>query len=142
MDQATAPTPLEALQKAGTFYLSTIDNTPTGPAPRTRPYGFVMELDGKLVFTTHRSKPTFAQLMANPNVELCAMDSPMTWLRYHGRAHFITSDEARAACLAANPMLAGNYASLGGDFEVFCLEDGEGDYYSLGPAGITSVEVH
>lgn len=136
------PTPLEALQKAGTFHLSTVEETASGHAPRTRPYGSAMELDGKLAFTTHRSKPTYAQLTANPNVELCAMDTDMTWLRFRGRARFVTSDETRAASLAINPMLAGNYASLGGDFEVFVLEDGEGEYYSLGPAGITSVKVH
>ncbi|WP_163200138.1 MULTISPECIES: pyridoxamine 5'-phosphate oxidase family protein [Bifidobacterium] len=122
---------IEALRGAGVFYLSTVD----GDSPRTRPQGFVMDYDGRPAFTTHHSKPTYAQLQANPHVEVCAMNGRFGWIRLHGTARFITSDESRARCAADNPMLLRTFAPLGGDFEVFVLDDAEADVYSFGPDG-------
>lgn len=122
---------ISALLGAGTFYLSTVD----GGRPKVRPYGFIMEYEGKLCFTTNKHKPTYAQLMANPYVEICAMTSPFTWLRLSGRAVKITTGAARAAALDAMPALGQNYAVYGGDFDVFALEDAIADSYGFSRTG-------
>ncbi|GHU51159.1 hypothetical protein FACS1894127_7280 [Clostridia bacterium] len=54
-----------------TFYLATVE----GNKPKVRPFGFVMEFGGKLYFATNGSKPSFAQIKANPNVEISAANA-------------------------------------------------------------------
>lgn len=127
---------LAALRSAGTFYLATAEITEHGAQPRVRPYGFVMEYEGRLCFATNEHKPTYAQLEANPYVELCAMTSRFAWLRVSGRAVKITSEASRNAALAAMPALRQNYAVYGGDFDVFALEDAVADSFGFGQSGI------
>lgn len=112
----------------GIFYLTTVNDG----KPKARPYGFLMEYNGKICFTTNKNKPTYAQLLANPYVEICGMKDNMGWIRLSGRAVNITSDDSRNAALNAMPALAQNYAVYGGDFDVFGLEEAVADYYSFG----------
>lgn len=123
---------LEALQKAGTFYLTTVD---PDNKPKARPYGFLMDYQGKLCFTTNENKPTYTQLMNNPYVEIVAMTSPMSWIRLRGKAVKVTSEDACSTALSIMPMLANNYAIYGGTFDVFALEEAIADVYSFGADG-------
>ena len=123
---------LKVLREAGTFYLATAEDG----MPKVRPHGFIMEYQGKLCFSTGNQKPTFRQLMADPNVEICAMSGGMGWIRLHGRARRITDKESRAAALAEMPALTDNYRDPDRYMELFCLEDAAADIYSFGPTGI------
>jgi len=123
---------LKVLREAGTFYLATAEDG----VPKVRPHGFIMEYQGKLCFSTGNQKPTFRQLMADPNVEICAMSGGMGWIRLYGRARRITDKESRAAALAEMPALTDNYRDPDRYMELFCLEDAAADIYSFGPTGI------
>ena len=57
------------LQDAGAFFLATDDSGP----PRVRPFGSVMEFEGKLFFCTENTKAVYRQLAANPKCEICAL---------------------------------------------------------------------
>lgn len=114
--------------ECGVFYLTTVDDG----KPKACPYGFLMEYEGKICFTTNKNKPTYAQLLSNPYVEICGMKGNMSWIRLSGKAVNMTSDSSRKAALNAMPALAQNYAVYGGDFDVFGLEEAAADYYSFG----------
>ena len=53
---------LEFLQKAGTFYVATVD----GDQPRVRPFGAVCGFEGKLYLVTNNTKDVYRQMLANP----------------------------------------------------------------------------
>ena len=59
---------IEFLNDCGVFFLATVD----GDQPKVRPYGFVMDYDGKLCLCTNNKKPSYAQMKANPAVEISA----------------------------------------------------------------------
>lgn len=123
---------LKSFKNAGTYYLATVDED---NRPKARPYGFLMDYNGKLCFTRNENKPTYRQLMSNPYVELVAMTSGFGWLRVSGKAVKITSGESCKQALAEMPMLAQNYAVYGGTFDVFALEEAVADYYTFGKNG-------
>ena len=64
---------LAFLKDAGTFFYASCD----GDKPRVRPFGFFMELNGKFYVGMGQQKESYKQTIANPNVELCAMNKKM-----------------------------------------------------------------
>ena len=73
---------LAFLKDAGTFFYASCD----GDKPRVRPFGFFMELNGKFYVGMGQQKESYKQTIANPNVELCAMNKKMQWIRVRGVA--------------------------------------------------------
>ena len=71
----------EFLKACGTYYLATLD----GSQPRVRPFGTVDLYDGKLTIQTGRSKDVSRQMLANPQVEICAFNG-QRWLRVAAKA--------------------------------------------------------
>ena len=102
-----------------TFYIATIEND----QPRVRPFGAVCEFEGKLYIVTNNQKPVFAQLLANPKTEICAMDKEGKWLRVEGKAFLDQRIEAREKMLAVNPSLTRMYKADDGLMEVLYLTD-------------------
>ncbi len=93
------------LSEAGTFYLATVD----GDAPRLRPLGAHMEMDGKVIFGVGDFKAVYRQMTANPKVEIVACKKDGHWLRYSGRAVFETDPKYAEAMLDGMPHLRGVY---------------------------------
>ena len=119
------------LKNSGTFFLSTLEQS----QPRVCPHGFVMEYNNQICMTTSHLKPTYKQLLENPQIKVCAMLPDQVWIRLRGKVKFITSAESKQAALKAMPQLLHNY---GTDevMEVFTIENAIADYYSFGPSGI------
>jgi uncharacterized pyridoxamine 5'-phosphate oxidase family protein len=114
-----------------TFYIATLD----GGKPRVRPFGFVMELNGKLYFGTNDKKPSYCQLTENPNVEICACREGKTWLRISGKAVFDPNPETREKAFEAAPFLKDVYGRPEAPvFSPFYIEGGEAVFSSLGGA--------
>lgn len=59
---------VDYLHEAGTFYIATDD----GGQPRVRPFGAVMDHEGRVYLCTNNTKAVFRQLVANPRVEIAA----------------------------------------------------------------------
>ena len=118
---------LKFLNDCGVFYVSTID----GNQPRVRPFSFVMEHEGKLCFATSNKKPFYAQLTANPNVEISATTQDARWLRLSGKAVFCTTREAKAHALEVMPPLKNMYSADDEIFEIFYLENAVANFYSM-----------
>jgi uncharacterized pyridoxamine 5'-phosphate oxidase family protein len=109
----------EFLQGAGPFYLATDDNG----QPRVRPFGAVIDYEGRVYYCTNNHKPVFRQLTSNPRVEIAACAAGGDWIRITGRAVVDDSEPVRAAMLEAHPGLKRMYSTADGLYEVFYLTD-------------------
>ncbi|MDU4962162.1 MAG: pyridoxamine 5'-phosphate oxidase family protein [Sporomusaceae bacterium] len=110
------------------FYLATVD----GHTPKVRPFGFVMNHNGRLCFCTGNGKPVYRQLLANPAFELSAAAKDGRWLRLKGNAVFITSRESKKAALDFMPSLRRLYSEDDTVFEIFYAAEAEATFASMG----------
>lgn len=119
---------LKFLAEAKTFYIATID----GDKPKVRPFGAVMEFEGKLYMCTNNTKDVYKQMVANPNIEVSATAGDK-WIRLAGKAVFDPRREAKARFLEVSPGLTRLYPSADDPiFAVFYIEEGEATIYSFG----------
>ncbi len=108
------------LTEAGVFFLATTDKD----RPKVRPLGAHFEIDGKVLFGVGDFKEVYAQMQANPLVEIAACKPNAEWLRYTGRAVFETDPKYAAAALDAMPDLKKIYNDeTGHKLMMFHLED-------------------
>ncbi|NMB34729.1 MAG: pyridoxamine 5'-phosphate oxidase family protein [Firmicutes bacterium] len=118
------------LQDNAPFFVSTVDEG----NPRVRPFGFVMEFEGKLWFSTNNKKNVYKQLKTNPCVEISTASSDGKWIRLKGKAVFDSDLAARAKdkAIETSPTLARMYKAADNPiFELFYLEEGEATFNSL-----------
>lgn len=109
------------------FYFATVE----GDKPRVRPFGFVMEYEGKLWFCTSNQKNVYKQLQANPYFEITTASPDGKWIRLRGKAVFNSTPAAKAKALEVSPELTNIYSVDDDIFEVFYVEDGEATFCSL-----------
>lgn len=108
------------LTETGVFFLATAD----GSQPKLRPLGAHFEMDGKVLFGVGDFKNVYAQMKADPLVEICACKPNGEWLRYTGRAVFETDPKYAEAALEAMPNLKDIYnEKTGHKLMMFHLED-------------------
>ena len=93
------------LDKAGVFYLATVD----GDQPKVRPLGAHMEMDGKVIFGVGDFKEVYRQLKRNPKAEIAACGENGRWLRYTGTAVFESDPKYAQAMLDGAPQLRSIY---------------------------------
>lgn len=89
---------LEYLRACGPFYVAT---TEADGQPRVRPFGAVCAYEDHLYIVTNNQKKVYKQMIANPRVEICAMQGE-TWIRLTGIVREDTRREARVAMMDAN----------------------------------------
>ncbi len=114
------------LKEAGTFYVATVDEK----LPRLRPFGVVCDFEGKLYIATNNTKNVYKQILANPNVEICAMLGGK-WIRLAGEAITDSRREAKKAMLDDNESMRGMYNEDDGIFEVLYLQNVSGTINSF-----------
>lgn len=119
---------LKFLMDNRTFYFATVENN----EPRVRPFGFIMEYEGKIYFCTNNTKNVSKQLKENPNFEITSTSASYEWIRLKGKAAFDSSPAAKAKAFEAAPYLAEMYKTPENPiFEVFYIEAGEATIYSM-----------
>ncbi|MDR1893390.1 MAG: pyridoxamine 5'-phosphate oxidase family protein [Spirochaetales bacterium] len=119
---------LNFLTETKVFYLATVE----GNKPKVRPFGFVMEFEGKLYFSTNESKPSFRQLKANPHIEISAANANNEWLRLSGEAVFDTRPEVKAKLFEVAPHLGKLYDQPDSPvIAPFYVKNGEAEFCSL-----------
>ncbi|MDR0850840.1 MAG: pyridoxamine 5'-phosphate oxidase family protein [Christensenellaceae bacterium] len=89
------------LKKCKTFYVATID----GDQPRVRPFGVCEIIEDKLYFSTSNTKPFWKQITKNPNIEICAYDGQINYLRVSAKAIPDSRNIVKDAMLKGNPHL-------------------------------------
>ena len=108
------------LKAAETYYLATAD----GDQPRVRPFGTIDLFDSRLTFQTGLVKDVAKQILANPKIEICAMNGGR-WIRVEARAVLDERIEAQEHMLAAYPSLQAMYKPGDGNTAVFALTEGK-----------------
>jgi len=119
---------LNYIRDCGVYYIATVE----GNQPRVRPFGALAEINGKLYICTNNTKPCFAQMKANPRVELCAMAADHTWVRLAATVTPDPSREIKVAMLEGSPSLQRMYTPDDGIFEVLELSDCTATFSSMG----------
>ena len=103
----------------GVFYFATVEEG----APRVRPFGFSMVFEDRLYFGCGTHKAAYAQMLENPEVELCAF-SKGAFVRIRGRAVMDDRPEVQAAMYEAGPFLKETYNAETGHYHMcFYLEN-------------------
>ena len=117
---------LEFLQKAGVYYLATVD----GDQPRVRAFGTINKFEDKLYIQTGKVKEVAKQMKANPKVEIIAFTEGQ-WVRIAAKAILDERIEPQESMLAAYPNLAERYQPGDGNNEVYYLEDATAKFESF-----------
>jgi uncharacterized pyridoxamine 5'-phosphate oxidase family protein len=118
----------ELLGDAKVFHIATID----GDQARVRPFGFVMDFEGKVYFVTGNTKDFYKQVTKNPKVEMSAMLPDGRWIRVSGKAVFDGSAAAKKKAFEQFDGFKDLYQSPNNPiFEVFYLEDASAVVYSF-----------
>lgn len=114
---------LKFLQETKIFYIATVDNG----KPRVRPFGLVVEHDGKLYFGTGNTKAVYRQMQNTPYVEISATSADMTWIRLFGKVVFDDNLDVKKKMLQIMPTLIDIYKGGAEDpeFATFYLTDAE-----------------
>lgn len=114
---------IEFLQANPVQYLATVGRD--GKA-KCRPFMFSGELDGKMWFCTNSQKDVYADMQANPEIEISVSSPEYSWIRLHGTAKFENNMAAKEMCIA-NPIVKGQYGTADNPvFEAFYLENAHG----------------
>lgn len=119
---------LKFLSDNPVFYFASVD----GDKPRVRPFGFHMEYEGKLYFGMGKHKASYAQVKANPNVEICTANVRGEWIRIRGTAVFDDRAEVMAKVFETAPQLKQIYNTQSGlVLGNFYIKDGEAEFQDL-----------
>ena len=115
------------LKKAEVYYLATVE----GDQPRVRPFGTILQFEGKLYIQTGKIKPTSRQLAANAKAEICAFCEG-AWVRI--ACELIEDDrvEARKAMLDAYPNLRSMYDENDGNTQVLYMQNATATFSAFG----------
>lgn len=124
----------EFLKQCGVYFLATMD----GDQARVRPFGTIDLYQGKLYIQTGKVKAVSQQMLANPKVELCAMNQEThNWLRITALAELEDNVDAQAHMLDAYPNLKKMYQPGDGNTQVFALTHGTATFSSFTEAPVT-----
>jgi uncharacterized pyridoxamine 5'-phosphate oxidase family protein len=97
---------LEFFKANNVCFVATVD----GDSPRVRPFGAMVEVNGKLALSTGNHKDVYRQMQRNPKVEVCSVSPDGACYRVTGSVELSSSKEVVAKLIAAMPALADIYA--------------------------------
>ena len=90
---------------------------------RVRPFQFMLEKDGKLIFCTSNRKEVYREIKNNPNIELCAASKDNAWIRLSGKAVFENDMEIKKRIFEISPLVKAIYKQPDNPiFETFYLK--------------------
>lgn len=122
--------------EAPTYFLATDD----GGQPRVRPFGTIALYEGRLYIQTGKKKEVYQQILANPNVEICAWKGA-DWWRISGRLVPDDRVEAKKFMLDAYPSLRAMYDENDDNTAVLYFESGTARFASMADKPAETVEL-
>ena len=114
------------MDEAQTYYLATIE----GNKPRVRPFGTILNYEGKLYIETGKIKDVAKQLFANPNAEICACKGA-EWLRISCKLIEADNRDIRVKMLEKAPSLRAMYNEDDGNMIMFEIKDATATFSSF-----------
>lgn len=107
--------------------------------PKVRPMQYMVMEDGKLWFCTNSRKEIYAELQANPSLELCGCkleqnEIQTAWIRFSADAVFEERQDIRDAIIDKSAIVNALYKDMRDNpiFKVFYLKNIEGWLTNLG----------
>jgi uncharacterized pyridoxamine 5'-phosphate oxidase family protein len=112
---------LKLLKENPNGVLATVDNG----KPRVRPFGFIMEEEGKFYFCTNSLKEVYKQLMEVPYIEYAVITKDMVTIRISGEISFCDDLIIKDKVLNVHEPVKLGYKSADNPiFKVFYMEHG------------------
>ncbi|GKU32328.1 pyridoxamine 5'-phosphate oxidase family protein [Clostridium folliculivorans] len=112
---------LKLLKENPNGVIATVDNG----KPRVRPFGFIMEEEGKLYFCTNSLKEVYKQLMEVPYIEYSVTTKNMVAIRISGEISFCDDLIIKDKVLNVHEPVKLGYKSADNPiFKVFYMEHG------------------
>lgn len=107
--------------------------------PKVRPMQYMLLDDDKLWFCTNSKKDVYAELQANPHLELCAChlesdEIKSAWIRFEAEAVFENRTDIRNAIIDKSAIVNALYKDMRNNpiFQVFYLRNINGWLTNLG----------
>ena len=98
----------EFLKECGCFYVLTINKD----FPAGRPFGAVMEYDGKLFISTNNKNEAHKQMRSNGNIQIVAKkEASRQWIRITGKATECSDIKIKQKMLKECPVLSKHFSS-------------------------------
>ncbi len=115
-------------QFTGPYFVTTVENG----KPRVRPFGLVVEHQSRLYFGVGGQKASYLQLLAQPALEISAVDGEKNWLRLRGEAAFDDDPALLDKIFEVMPHLKPQYSQeCGPRLKPFYIKDGVAEIASL-----------
>ena len=114
------------LKSCGYYFIATED----GNQPRVRPFGTAEIFEDHLYIQTGKGKDVFAQIQANPKVEICAFKEGQ-WLRLAGELVLDDRIEPKKDMLDKNPDLRHMYDENDDKTAVFYFKNAKATFNSF-----------
>lgn len=115
-------------QFTGPYFVATVENG----QPRVRPFGLVLEYQGRLYFGVGDQKASYRQLVEQPVLEISAVDGEKNWLRIRGEAEFDEDPALLEKIFQLKPHLKPQYSQEGGPrLKPFYIKNGIAEIASL-----------
>lgn len=115
-------------QFTGPYFVATVENG----HPRVRPFGLVLEYRGRLYFGVGDQKASYRQLLAQPTVEISAVDGEKNWLRLRGEVVFDEDPALLEKIFERKPHLKAQYSGENGPrLKPFYIQNGTAEIADL-----------
>lgn len=113
------------LEKAGTFYLATVE----GNQPRVRPYGAMLYFEDKIYIMAFGKTNATRQISANQKVEICAFKGQT--LRIECKLVEDNRPEVGTALVNKMPVLKPALGEHGENGVMYYLKDAKADFFQM-----------
>ena len=124
------------LDKVGVQFMATIG---LDCKPKVRPMQYMVLEDDKLWFCTNSKKEVYAELQANPAIELCGCkmeedEIQSAWIRFSAEVVFEERQDIRDAIIERSAIVNALYSNMRDNpiFKVFYLKNIDGWMTNLG----------
>lgn len=124
------------LDKVGVQFMATIG---LDSKPKVRPMQYMVLEDDKLWFSTNSQKEVYAELQANPSIELCGCkmeedEIKSAWIRFSAEVVFEERQDIRDAIIEKSSIVNALYSTMRDNpiFKVFYLKNIDGWMTNLG----------
>ena len=113
------------LEKAGTFYLATVEDG----QPRVRPYGAMLFFEGKIYIMAFGKTNATRQIAANPKAEICAFKGQT--LRIACELVEDNRPEVGKALVDKMPVLKADLGENGENGVMYYLKNAQADFFKM-----------
>ena len=110
--------------------------------PKSRPFQFQFEKDGKFYFVTSNQKEVYKELTSAGVAAFSVLGKDMRWVRLNGKVKFINNPELKEYVLGKEKLIKDIYKSVDNPvFEMFYIHEGQLSFHEFAGAVIEKLEI-